>query len=64
MTNESEDDRLADNVMVRETVPNYRMDKNFRPAGWSWVLMLLLAAKRTNGVWKLVNHSTMPIMTL
>ncbi len=34
MTNESEDDRLADNVMVRETVPNYRMDKNFRPAGW------------------------------
>jgi arylsulfatase len=34
MTNESEDDRLADNVAVRETVPNYRMDKNFRPAGW------------------------------
>jgi len=34
MTNESEDDRLADNVAVRENVPNYRMDKNFRPAGW------------------------------
>ena len=34
MTNESEEDRLADNVAVRETVPNYRMDKNFRPAGW------------------------------
>jgi len=34
MTNESEDDRFADNVAVRETVPNYRMDKNFRPAGW------------------------------
>ncbi len=34
MTNDSEDDRLADNVAVRETVPNYRMDKNFRPAGW------------------------------
>jgi arylsulfatase len=34
MTNESEDDRLADNVAVRETTPSYRMDKNFRPAGW------------------------------
>jgi arylsulfatase len=34
MTNESEEDRLADNVMVRETIPDYRMDKNFRPAGW------------------------------
>jgi arylsulfatase A-like enzyme len=34
MTIESEEDRLADNVAVRETTPNYRMDKNFRPAGW------------------------------
>ena len=34
MTNESEDDRLADNVAVRETIPNYRLDKNFRPSGW------------------------------
>lgn len=34
MTNESEDDRLSDNYAKRETVPNYRMDKNFRPAGW------------------------------
>jgi arylsulfatase len=34
MTNESEDDRLADNVAVRETIPSYRMDKNFRPSGW------------------------------
>jgi arylsulfatase A-like enzyme len=31
---ESEEDRLADNVAVRETTPSYRMDKNFRPAGW------------------------------
>ena len=34
MTPESEDDRLADNVKVRKTIPDYRMDKNFRPAGW------------------------------
>ncbi len=34
MTIESEEDRLADNVAPRETIPNYRMDKNFRPAGW------------------------------
>jgi len=34
MTIESEEDRLADNVAVRKTIPNYRMDKNFRPAGW------------------------------
>ena len=34
MTPESEDDRLADNVAVRKTIPDYRMDKNFRPAGW------------------------------
>jgi arylsulfatase len=34
MTIESEEDRLADNVAVRKTVPDYRMDKNFRPAGW------------------------------
>jgi arylsulfatase len=31
---ESEEDGFADNVAVRETEPNYRMDKNFRPAGW------------------------------
>ncbi len=34
MTIESEEDRLSDNVAVRETTPNYRLDKNFRPAGW------------------------------
>ena len=34
MTIESEEDRLADNVAVRKTIPDYRMDKNFRPAGW------------------------------
>ena len=34
MTIESEEDQLADNVAVRKTIPNYRMDKNFRPAGW------------------------------
>jgi arylsulfatase len=34
MTIESDEDRLADNVAPRETIPNYRMDKNFRPAGW------------------------------
>jgi len=34
MTNEAEEDRLADNVMVRKTIPDYRLDKNFRPAGW------------------------------
>jgi len=31
---EGEEDGFADNVAVRETEPNYRMDKNFRPAGW------------------------------
>ena len=34
MTIESEEDRLADNVAPRKTIPNYRMDKNFRPTGW------------------------------
>ncbi len=34
MTNESEEDQLSDNYMDRETIPDYRMDKNFRPAGW------------------------------
>jgi len=34
MTPESEEDRLADNVAVRKTIPNYRLDKNFRPSGW------------------------------
>jgi arylsulfatase A-like enzyme len=34
MTIESEEDRLADNIAPRETTPSYRMDKNFRPAGW------------------------------
>lgn len=34
MTPESEEDRLADNVAVRKTIPDYRMDKNFRPSGW------------------------------
>jgi len=26
--------KLADNIAPRETTPSYRMDKNFRPAGW------------------------------
>jgi arylsulfatase A-like enzyme len=34
MTIESEEERLADNIAVRKTIPDYRMDKNFRPAGW------------------------------
>jgi arylsulfatase A-like enzyme len=34
MTVESEEERLADNVAIRKTIPDYRMDKNFRPAGW------------------------------
>jgi arylsulfatase A-like enzyme len=34
MTIESEEDRLGDNIAPRETTPSYRMDKNFRPAGW------------------------------
>lgn len=34
MTIESEEESLADNVSVRDTSPNYRLDKNFRPAGW------------------------------
>jgi arylsulfatase A-like enzyme len=34
MTVESEEERLADNVAIRKTIPDYRMDKYFRPAGW------------------------------
>jgi len=34
MTIQSEEEGFADNVAVRETIPDYRMDKNFRPAGW------------------------------